>query len=461
MQRKKIVIISLILTSLALSIMLPVIAANAKKPEYTSGFVYINDDVPGHSWEDWRAQPWLKGSGTKEDPYMIKDLTIEVSGSFFAMMIEGSNAHFKIMKCTFRNIGGEGTAALILLGTQNGVIFKNTFYGSNTGIALIGSENNIVQKNLCYENTVTGIYNRWGMFNNIKQNDCKNNENGIVIESAHKTIIEKNDCTGNGLTGIALITQNEENTPKDNIIYANKVENNQVGIYLGDADKNDIFRNIVAQNTYGIMFDFGSQENTVYHNNLIDNGLQAIDFQPSMNNWHHPYMEEGNFWSDYMGVDDNEDGIGDAPHGYDGYPIIEKSGWEYRTPIEEEIFSGPTNRLGAGREVLANETSYIIYGVIQLFSERINGEASPPYAVRTWFYGVELELVLEDSVWEFREETDYGEPGLMQLLYMKLAPYYLLEAGLTYGYHEFQVEISCYNSGELIIFRFTTDFYLI
>ncbi|MFX1315248.1 MAG: nitrous oxide reductase family maturation protein NosD [Promethearchaeota archaeon] len=456
--QKKIVITSLILTTLALSIIVPIVAVSAKKPEYTSGAIYINDDIPSYSWEFWSAQPWLKGSGTEEDPYMIKDLTIEVSGSIFALMIANSGVYFKIMKCTFHNAGGEGTAALILLSTQNGVIFKNTFYGSNAGIALIGSENNVVQKNLCYENAV-GIYNQWGMFNIIKQNNCKNNYNGIVIESAHKTIIEQNECTGNGLSGIALVTENEDNTPKDNLIYANRVENNLLGIYLGNADKNDIFRNTVAQNAIGIMFDVGSQENTVYHNNIMNNGMQSVDYQPTTNNWHHPFMLEGNYWSDYTGLDENEDGIGDTPRGYDGYPLMEKDGWDFYTPLEHEIlnaFFNKINRLGADRTVNGSQTSYIIYGIIQLFSERMNGEAYPPYSMR-----INGDEVL-DSVWYFQEESAFGEPGLAQYFYLKLPPNFLFDViGLTPGYWEYFVELSWYMGEDLFIFSFWTGFYLV
>ena len=203
-------------------------------------------------------------------------------------------------------------------------------------------------------------------------------------------------------------------------------------------------RNTIAENFYGILFDRGSENNTVYHNNVIDNIVQALDFQPSTNNWHHPYMEEGNFWSD-------------DSFGYDEHPFVEKNGWEFMTPIEEEILDPLLpNRLGGDRIVHASETSYIRYGVIQLFSERINGEAYPPYTVR--INGIEVL----DSVWLFQEETSYGEPGLKQLYYIKLPPYYLTDVmDLTLGYHEYQVEISWYNSGELQVISFTTGFTLI
>ena len=441
--RRKTLKISLLLIALSISIIIPIfaISVTAKKEGHTSGPVYINDDIPGMTWADWSVQPWLKGSGTEEDPYVIKDLVIDVSGSIFAMMIQDSGAHFRIMKCTFSNGGieGEMTAGLILINTQNGTIFKNQLINNaGAGIAVIGCLHIRIQKNLCSENGV-GIYVQWGMFTTIKQNDCKNNlDSGIVIASAHKNIIEKNDCFENN-AGITLMNSGEpDHSPKDNIIYANNLENNQVGIFSTDADMNDILRNTIAENFYGILFGLGSAGNTVYHNNFIDNTVQVVDYQPSMNNWHHPYMEEGNFWSD-------------ASFGYDEHPFVEKNGWEFMTPIEEEILSIPDyNRLGGDREVRRDETSYIRYGVMQLFSERVEGEAYPPYTVRV--NGTEVV----DSVWIFQEETSFGEPGLMQLYYIKFDPYYF-----TLGYHEYHVEISCYDCGLLTVFSFTTGFTVI
>jgi parallel beta-helix repeat protein len=455
---------SCLLSIICISIIFPIVVisfASAKKPEYISGPVYINDAVPGHSWEDWSVQPWLKGSGVEEDPYIIKDLTIDVDNTVFGLMINGSSSHFKIMKCNFRNAGipGQRTAALVLLGTTNGVIFKSTFFGSNAGIALIGSGYNYIHKNLCYGNEA-GIFLEWCMHNTIKQNDCKDNYGaGIMVSSSHKNIIEKNYCTGNDQAGIYFVNLYEpEHSPKDNIIYANKIEKNYLGIYLSDADLNDFLRNTVSQNEYGMLLEPGSEQNTVYHNNFIDNSIQMIDYNPSMNNWNHPFMREGNFWSDYGGVDENEDGIGDTSYFCDEHPLMEKGGWDFYTSIEEEVlnaFFNNTNRLGADRVVDGTQTSYIIYGVIQLFSERVEGEASPPYTMSI------NETLVEDSVWYFDEDGYfYGEPGLLQFYYLILPPYYLYDI-MDPGYGEYFVKLTWYMSGELDGTSFYTGFYLI
>ena len=444
---------TVLLTVLTLSIIFPMVAisfATAKRPNWTSGPVYIDNSIEGLTWEDWSAQPWLTGSGSEEDPYVIEYLTIITSDSFYALMIQNSDVHFTITRCSFQNTGIEGqrTAAIILAATQNGLVYKNKIFGSNGGIALMGTSNNVIEKNTCYENQV-GIFLEWSMFDKIIKNDCKRNyDSGIMLSSSHKTIIEKNRCTGNGQAGIMFVNLYEpEHSPKDNIIYENKVAFNQWGICFSEADNNTVFRNTIKSNEIGMVLDLGSKRNTVYHNNFIDNTQQFVDFQPWANNWHHPFMLEGNFWSDYSGFDLDGDGIGDSAHGYDNYPLMTEDGWFIYTAEEQEIldaFFNNINRLGADRTVDGSQTSYIIYGVIQIFSELMNGDAFPPYSMK-----INDELV-ENSVWYFDEEGYfYEEPGLMQLFYLKFPPNYLYDVLelIPGNYYEYSVELSWFNYG--------------
>ncbi len=81
-----------------------------------------------------------------------------------------------------------------------------------------------------------------------------------------------------------------------------------------------------------------SGNNLIYHNNFIDNAQQALNDDPPSNYWCDVYPIGGNYWSDYVGVDNipagGGDGIGDTeytipdiPMCMDSYPFMLRDGW--------------------------------------------------------------------------------------------------------------------------------------
>ena len=120
-----------------------------------------------------------------------------------------------------------------------------------------------------------------------------------------------------------------------NTISMNTIRDSYHGIYLyGYCTDNAISGNTILNNRYGIELWTYCTGCTIYHNNIIDNTVQARDYNPAYNDWHHPDLLEGNYWSDYLGVDDGSgtgkhaiagDGIGDThiPHYHDFYPLMQ------------------------------------------------------------------------------------------------------------------------------------------
>lgn len=84
--------------------------------------------------------------------------------------------------------------------------------------------------------------------------------------------------------------------------------------------------NVIWGNELG-MDVYGRNPATIYHNNFLDNIVQATDSGEIASRWDNGYPDGGNFWSDYTGTDLNGDGIGDTPYvisttSMDMYPLM-------------------------------------------------------------------------------------------------------------------------------------------
>ena len=96
------------------------------------------------------------------------------------------------------------------------------------------------------------------------------------------------------------------------------------GFWLRHCSDNEISANdIVANDMYSLAFYYSSN-NSIYNNNLIS--TQQIYCEESANTWDDGYPSGGNYWSDYVGVDSNQDGIVDYPYvldanNTDNYPL--------------------------------------------------------------------------------------------------------------------------------------------
>jgi parallel beta-helix repeat protein len=104
------------------------------------------------------------------------------------------------------------------------------------------------------------------------------------------------------------------------------IKNKQIGKGINiDGYNLSLINNNTIRDTQTGIYITSSKNNTIYHNNFINNINNAYD--DLSNFWDDGYTNGGNYWDDYMGVDSNDDGLGDTPHNIpgngnlDNYPI--------------------------------------------------------------------------------------------------------------------------------------------
>ncbi|MFW9866750.1 MAG: nitrous oxide reductase family maturation protein NosD [Candidatus Thorarchaeota archaeon] len=200
--------------------------------------------------------------------------------------------------------------------SYNNYVLNSRFIDNlNSGIQIYG-DNNLISTNIIKWNKVSpdayaGIRVS-GNFNNITANEIsRNNLFGISLTDDNNVVLN-NNIFNNSRYGIALSSNLNE-------IITNNITNNGISGIRIFASYNNITGNLIENNTaYGIeIFNDYSENNLIYTNLFINNGIQASDNStPFSNFWDNGTI--GNYWDDYKGADLDDDGIGDEPYNITG-----------------------------------------------------------------------------------------------------------------------------------------------
>lgn len=203
---------------------------------------------------------------------------------------------------------------MILFGSSHVINGCNIFSNDEAGIGLHTPSNNCIIANSVFWN---------------------NRDQGAIAVSVSSNHLIKDCYIFNNTVGVSFIG-NGINSVTHHAVTNCEISNNAYGIYLSSTLQSYI--NItdcdISNNEWGVRILPYSYENSIYHNNFVNNTNQAVD--ANMNSWNEDYPSGGNYWSDYTGVDlykgpyQNEtgsDGIGDSPYSIaaqnkDRYPLI-------------------------------------------------------------------------------------------------------------------------------------------
>ncbi|UCE29021.1 MAG: right-handed parallel beta-helix repeat-containing protein [Candidatus Bathyarchaeota archaeon] len=317
-----------------------------------------------------------------EDNVELCNLTIRNGGSY-----SGVTIYYPYDGLTIRNTRIiDNTVGVVISDADGNTIEDNVFINNQMyGIDVIESSNTIIRNNQISEsafgieisdtsssqvinNTVSdtsyGIYVPYSNNGNISANTLTSNSWNIYLTYSNSNIIGYNNILG-GAVGCQLM-YSEDNTVSDNT-----VDGSSYGIYLGYCGANTVSTNILSQtdwgldlynsagstiienfmleNSWGAWIAADSDGNSIYHNNFIDNAKGAFQDLTSTNAWASPVPYRGNYWSDYIGADTDDDGTGDTfvPwEGVDWHPLMEPYGVFHDvavisvTPSDTEAYVG-------------------------------------------------------------------------------------------------------------------------
>ena len=262
----------------------------------------------------------------------------------------------------------------ISIRSSNNIISENVVAGNKEIAIILDSGSNTLSGNNVTGNSNYGIYISGG--NTLRNNRMSNNRYNFDVRG---TNFENDVDTSNLVDGkpiIYWVNQQDKIVPSDagyvalincenitvqnlnianngdgiflaftnqSTITGNTLTNNNNGVKFWSSSNNHIVGNNIRENRNGIFFSgatfldiahYPSPNNSIYHNNFIDNQNNVGDVAgswwiqgstPAVNIWDNGV--EGNYWNNYNGTDQNGDGIGETPYivdekNQDNYPLI-------------------------------------------------------------------------------------------------------------------------------------------
>ena len=246
-----------------------------------------------------------------------------------------------------------GTPAGIVLKDSSQVLIENNTF-STQGLAIFcKGTNNIIRNNSAIDVSI----DLEGSSNEISDNQI----GGLTMDKANSNLILRNSIVGpvyGGGEGLALFVN-----CTNNVIFGNNI----TGFFAGQAirtvfscSNNTFYANYFANNGFAVVLQDGAINNTFYGNTFAADSCKiGIDDGVEGTLWDNGTI--GNYWGDYNGTDNNDDGIGDTPYiinaykwdikaegfvsyvsGQDNYPLMKYYNIDNNTTPEPSPSSAPT-----------------------------------------------------------------------------------------------------------------------
>ncbi len=185
------------------------------------------------------------------------------------------------------------------------VVRGNVVTGARDGIYVSAVEDSLIEDNQV-RNQRYGVHYMYSQRNTLRNNVSEDNLSGFALMESHDLTVVGNVARHNEHHGILF------RDATGCIIRDNRLIENGEGLFFFSSADNQIQGNRMVGNKVGAKIWAGSQRNTISGNAFIANRQQV--FYVGATDLVLGKDGPGNFWSDYVGWDQNGDGVGDRPY---------------------------------------------------------------------------------------------------------------------------------------------------
>ena len=163
----------------------------------------------------------------------------------------------------------------------------------------------------------------------VEGNQSRGNHVAYALMYSNKLEVHDNSSDGDRDRGLFL------NFTNDSVFSNNQINGAEKCFFIYNANHNRIDDNLFANCDIGIHFTAGSEGNAVYDNAFVDNRTQVKYVGTRYVEW--SSEGRGNFWSDNLAFDLDDDGVADRP--YQPNDMVDQLIW--RHPMAKLLLSSP------------------------------------------------------------------------------------------------------------------------
>ncbi|MBK6849117.1 MAG: nitrous oxide reductase family maturation protein NosD [Proteobacteria bacterium] len=191
-------------------------------------------------------------------------------------------------------------------------IIRNTVVGARDGIYVAATDDSVISFNRT-EHQRYGIHYMYSFRNTLEGNHSSHNLGGIALMVSNDLRVVDNVTDDNERHGI-LFRDNQRCELTGNV-----ARRNIDGLFVYGSLHNRIARNWIEGNEVGLRVWGGSRDNEISANAFVGNRHHV--FYVGQEDLVVGIADPGNYWSEYIGWDQDADGVGDRPYRMDSMAV--------------------------------------------------------------------------------------------------------------------------------------------